>query len=68
MTEAQIKAQFSSARDDWETPQDLFEKYDCIYHFTLDPASDDLNAKCKNHYTIADNGLHQSWGGGRAYG
>ena len=63
MTEAQIQAQFSSTRDDWETPQDLFDKYDSIYHFTLDPASSDQNAKCKNHYTIADDGLHKSWGG-----
>ena len=27
---------FSSKTDLWETPQDLFEKYDAIYHFETD--------------------------------
>ena len=54
---------FSSAKDDWETPQWLFEKYDAIYHFTLDAASSDDNAKVANHYTARDNGLSQKWGG-----
>lgn len=63
MTEQQIKAQFSSAKDDWETPQDFFDRYNNAYHFTLDAASSDENAKCQNHYTIADDGLHKNWGG-----
>lgn len=54
---------FSSAKDDWETPQDLFDKYNSIYRFTLDAASDDQNAKCKNHFTKETDGLHNSWGG-----
>lgn len=63
MTEAQLKAQFSSERDNWETPQDFFEKYNSVYHFNLDAASSDENAKCEKHYTIADDGLHNTWGG-----
>lgn len=63
MTEQQIKAQFSSAKDDWETPQDFFDRYNNTYHFTLDAASSNENAKCQNHYTIADDGLHKNWGG-----
>lgn len=57
-------AAFSSDRMDWETPAKLFEKLDAEYHFTLDPASDGTNAKCKKYYTAADNGLLQDWGGG----
>ena len=62
MTDAQLQAQFSSAKDDWETPQDFFDKYDAVYHFTLDAASSNGNAKCANHFTLEDDGLHKNWG------
>lgn len=48
---------------EWETPQSLFDHLDSIYHFTLDPASTDDNAKCAHHYTMQDNGLLLPWGG-----
>ena len=67
MTEEQLKAQFSSQRDNWETPQDFFDRYDDVYHFNLDAASSDENAKCERHYTIADDGLHSNWGGYRVW-
>ena len=54
---------FSSNRDDWETPQDFFDKLNAQYHFTLDPCSSNTNAKCPKHYTERDNGLEQDWGG-----
>jgi phage N-6-adenine-methyltransferase len=54
---------FSSQSDEWSTPQDFFNRYDSIYHFTLDVASTDANAKCDNHFTIAEDGLKQNWGG-----
>lgn len=54
---------FSSTTPEWETPKDFFEKYDTEYHFTLDPASTDENAKCKLHFTIQDDGLSKNWGG-----
>lgn len=57
------KLMFSSAKDDWETPQDLFDELDDEFHFALDAASSDLNAKCEKHYTIEDDGLSQSWEG-----
>lgn len=58
---------FSSERHYWETPQDLFDTLDNEFHFTLDPASTDENAKCEKHYTIEDDGLCQSWAGERVF-
>ena len=58
-----LKPLLSSKRDDWETPQDLFDRLNKIHHFTLDPCSTHENAKCAKHYTKADNGLEQSWKG-----
>ena len=54
---------FSSAKDDWETPQDLFDELDDEFHFTLDPCADETNYKCDKYYTEEDNGLIQSWKG-----
>lgn len=57
------RAAMTSERDDWETPQALFNDLDAIYHFTLDPCSTHENAKCAKHYTEAEDGLTQSWAG-----
>lgn len=38
---------FSSARDDWETPPELFAALDREFHFTLDAAANAANAKCQ---------------------
>ena len=52
---------FSSETNEWSTPIDLYNSLDEIYNFTLDPCSTKENAKCKNYYTIEDNGLIQDW-------
>lgn len=57
---------FSSASNEWATPQELFDKLDAVHHFTLDPASTEENAKCKKHYTEKDDGLSKNWGGGNS--
>lgn len=36
---------FSSGKDDYETPDDLFNKYDATYHFVLDAAANTVNHK-----------------------
>jgi site-specific DNA-methyltransferase (adenine-specific) len=54
---------FSSATDQWATPQDFFDKLDEEFHFTLDPCSTHENAKCNKHYTVEDDGLKQDWSG-----
>lgn len=52
---------FSSRSDEWETPQDLFNKLNAEFNFTLDPCATPENAKCKKFYTIKDDGLKQDW-------
>lgn len=39
-------AAMTSNKDDWETPQKLFDQLNEEFHFTLDAASSDQNAKC----------------------
>lgn len=57
------KVHFSSGSEEWETPEAFFKALDDKYHFTLDPACTHENAKCREHYTKAENGLSQNWGG-----
>lgn len=52
---------FSRNSQDWETPQDFFNKLDLEFHFTLDPCASDFNHKCAKYYTKIDNGLTQCW-------
>ena len=52
---------FSSITDEWETPQDIFDKLNDEFGFTLDPCCTKENAKCNKFYTIADDGLSKSW-------
>ena len=54
---------FSSKSDEWTTPNDLFNKLDKEFNFTLDAAASEENHKCSKYYSIKDNGLSASWGG-----
>ena len=54
---------FSSKTDLWETPQDLFDKYDAIDHFETDACALPENAKCKRFFTPEMDGLKQEWTG-----
>jgi len=55
---------FSSASDEWETPQALFDELDRIFGgFTLDPCATPDNAKCHHFFTRHDDGLVQPWAG-----
>ena len=64
---------FSSKKDDWGTPQDLFDRLDKLYGFTLDAAANHENAKCPRYYMLEglyelgkkvadENGLTGPWG------
>ena len=58
---------FSSASDNWATPQDLFDKLNEEFHFTLDPCASAENAKCAKFYTKEDDGLSQNWDNERVF-
>ena len=61
------KTLFSSASNEWATPQDLFDRLNALFNFTLDPCSTHENAKCPLHYTPSENGLLQDWSGHRVF-
>lgn len=58
---------FTSNSAEWTTPRGFFQSLDAEFHFNLDPCSTHDNAKCRNHYTIEDDGLTQNWGGQRVF-
>ena len=51
----------SSQKQDWETPHELFHELDDEFHFTLDVAASELNAKSPRYFTEANDGLKQDW-------
>jgi len=64
MTSTQMNAGvFSSAADDWTTPDDLFARLDSEFHFTLDPCAYPETAKCDRYFTKVEDGLSQNWTG-----
>ena len=54
----------TSLRDDWSTPQWLFDKLNDEFHFDLDPCANEQNHKCENYFTKEQDGLTKKWGGG----
>lgn len=57
------EALYMSRSEEWGTPQKLFDKLDAEFHFGLDVCATPQNAKCKNFFTKADDGLSKKWGG-----
>jgi len=57
------RVMFSSDKNDWETPQSLYNQLDNEFHFTLDAAASDTNHKCDRYYTAQTDGLSHNWGG-----
>lgn len=58
---------FKSGNGDWGTPQDLFDRLDRVWSFTLDPAASDENHKCARYFTKEQDGLAQPWQGERVF-
>jgi len=54
---------FKSATNEWPTPDSLWKPLDDEFGFTLDVCSTHENAKCANHFTLAEDGLKQPWAG-----
>lgn len=58
---------FSSATDQWATPQAFFDEWDAIFRFDLDVCADSRNAKCWRYFSEQDNGLYQTWAPNRCW-
>ena len=56
-------ALFSTGKNDWETPIELFNELDNEFHFTLDPCCSENTAKCDKFYTEETDGLSKDWTG-----
>ncbi len=54
---------FSSDKQDWSTPQALFDEVNKEFAFTLDAAADETNAKCESFLTEKDDALVCDWPG-----
>ncbi len=54
---------FSSKTDQWETPQDFFDRLNDEFHFNVDVCAAPGNAKCGTYFTKESDGLLQSWRG-----
>lgn len=54
---------YSSATEEWETPQDFFDELNQTFHFDLDACASHANTKCERYFTKGDNALEQDWSG-----
>lgn len=54
---------FSSDKNYWETPKELFQKLNEEFNFTLDAAASHNNHKCDKYFTEKDDGLSKNWEG-----
>lgn len=54
---------FSSVRQDWETPDEIFNGLSDEFGITFDVCADPSNAKCYEFWTVDDNCLTKEWAG-----
>ena len=52
---------FTSNRNDWETPDELFDPLNDEFGFTMDVCATEENKKCWMCYTEKEDGLSQDW-------
>lgn len=67
LTPARMKAHYSSATNEWVTPQPVFDKLHEEFQFTLDPCCTRESAKCAKYYTASDDGLSKDWSSDRVF-
>lgn len=58
---------YSSASEEWPTPQAFFDELNQEFGFTLDPCATAQNHKCLTYFTKSDDGLSKDWGGHRVF-
>ena len=54
---------FSSAKQEWATPPEMFDALNNHYQFDFDLAADETNHKCDNYFSAEDDALTQDWKG-----
>lgn len=59
---ANFDNKFETTKNDWETPDDLFDELHKEFHFTLDAAADVTNTKTPRFISSEEDGLSQHWG------
>lgn len=54
-------ALFSHKSDEWETPQELFDKLNEEFRFDIDVAASAINKKCEQYFDIEKDGIATPW-------
>jgi site-specific DNA-methyltransferase (adenine-specific) len=57
----QRKSTIVTPKDEWGTPQWLFDLLDQEFHFALDAAADGQNRKCQGYFDKFISGLDHEW-------
>ena len=57
------KVLLSTGKDDWGTPQKLYDALNKEFGFTLDACADENNFKCARYFDVNTDGLNAAWGG-----
>lgn len=52
---------FTSNKQDWETPQKMFDELNEEFKFDLDAMANESNAKCMNYFSEETDSLKQDW-------
>lgn len=60
---ASLDVHYSTGKDDWETPQKLFDVLDAEFNFTLDAAAWSDNSKTDMFYNEHDDAIDNKWFG-----
>ena len=58
-----MSVHYSSESVEWSTPQDLFDRLNRAFRFTVDVCATDENAKVPLYYTKERDGLKYEWFG-----
>lgn len=57
------KGMYTSNSEEWGTPQELFNRLNEEFNFTIDICASKENAKCHKYYTKEEDALKKEWGG-----